>query len=73
VILVGDEPYYARFGFTRAAAAALDFPSPVNRARLLAKALVPGAFDGVSGMVARWKGPLPAEMLREAPTPGKEN
>lgn len=54
VILVGDEPYYRRFGFTRDAARALDYPPPTNPDRLLARALVPGAFDGVSGMVRRW-------------------
>jgi predicted N-acetyltransferase YhbS len=54
VILVGDEPYYRRFGFTRNAARALDYPPPTNPDRLLARALAPGAFDGVSGMVRRW-------------------
>ena len=53
-VLVGDEPYYRRFGFTRAAAAALTFPPPTNPDRLLARALTPGAFDGVGGMVRRW-------------------
>jgi predicted N-acetyltransferase YhbS len=55
VILVGDEPYYRRFGFTRAAAAALDFPPPTNPARLLARALVPGGLDGIAGEVRRWQ------------------
>lgn len=54
VILVGDEPYYRRFGFTRNEARALDYPPPTNPDRLLARALVPGAFDGVEGMVRRW-------------------
>lgn len=54
VILVGDEPYYRRFGFTRDAAPGLEYPPPTNPDRLLARALVPGAFDGVSGMVHRW-------------------
>lgn len=54
VILVGDEPYYRRFGFSRAAAADLDFPRPHNPDRLLARALAPGAFKGVSGMVTNW-------------------
>lgn len=57
VILVGDEPYYRRFGFTRKAALALDYPPPTNPDRLLARPLVPGAFDGVSGMVHRWTTP----------------
>lgn len=55
VILVGDEPYYGRFGFTRAAALALDFPPPTNPDRLLARALAPDAFAGVSGMVRAWE------------------
>jgi predicted N-acetyltransferase YhbS len=54
VILVGDEPYYRRFGFTRAAARALDYPPPTNPDRILARALAPGAFDGVSGLVRKW-------------------
>jgi predicted N-acetyltransferase YhbS len=54
VVLVGDEPYYRRFGFSRAAAEALRYPPPTNPARLLARALAPGAFDGVSGAVRRW-------------------
>lgn len=58
VILVGDEPYYSRFGFTRAVGRALDFPPPTNPNRLLARALVEGAMDGVSGMVRRWIPPV---------------
>jgi predicted N-acetyltransferase YhbS len=54
VILVGDEPYYRRFGFTRDLTRALDFPKPVNLERLLAKELVEGSFSKISGMVRRW-------------------
>lgn len=54
VILVGDEPYYRRFGFSRQLAKALDFPRPVNPDRLLGCELEPGAMDGVSGLVRRW-------------------
>ena len=53
-VLVGDEPYYRRFGFTRAAAEALDYPPPTNPDRLLARALEPGAFDGIAGLVSSW-------------------
>lgn len=53
VILVGDEPYYRRFGFTRQAASAINFPPPTNPNRLLGNALTPDAFDGVSGEVRR--------------------
>ncbi len=57
VILVGDEPYYRRFGFRRETARALSFPPPTNPDRLLARALAPGAFEGVSGEVRRWTDP----------------
>ncbi|MFQ5621876.1 MAG: GNAT family N-acetyltransferase [Paracoccaceae bacterium] len=57
VVLVGDEPYYGRFGFTRALARALDFPPPTNPERLLARELAAGAFDGVGGMVRAWGKP----------------
>ncbi len=53
-LLIGDEPYYRRFGFTREMALALDFPKPVNLERLLAKELVEGSMQAVSGMVSRW-------------------
>ncbi|PJA59011.1 MAG: GNAT family N-acetyltransferase, partial [Rhodobacterales bacterium CG_4_9_14_3_um_filter_71_31] len=49
------------FGFTRAAAAHLAFPPPTNPDRLLARALTPGAFDGVSGMVRRWTDAAPGD------------
>jgi predicted N-acetyltransferase YhbS len=54
VILVGDEPYYRRFGFSRDAARRLDYPPPTNPDRLLARELAPGAFGRVEGMVRRW-------------------
>ncbi len=60
VILVGDEPYYGRFGFSRDAARPLDYPPPTNPDRLLARALVPGAFKGVEGMVRRWNDSPPS-------------
>ena len=57
VILVGDAPYYRRFGFARNPA--LDYPPPTNPDRVLARALTPGAFDGVAGMVTRWETGVP--------------
>lgn len=54
VVLVGDLPYYSRFGFSREPVRALDFPAPCNPDRLLGKALVPGAFKGCTGMVRSW-------------------
>ncbi|MBX3506539.1 MAG: N-acetyltransferase [Parvibaculum sp.] len=53
VILVGDEPYYRRFGFTRALARRLELPGWVDPARFLARELVSGALTGVSGVVGR--------------------
>jgi predicted N-acetyltransferase YhbS len=54
VLLVGDAPYYRRFGFAREPAAGLVFPPPVNPDRLLARALAPGAWEGVAGEVRPW-------------------
>ncbi|MGB6538691.1 MAG: N-acetyltransferase [Xanthobacteraceae bacterium] len=51
VILVGDEPYYAKSGFARIPPGRAIMPGPVDPARLLVAELVPGAFDGVSGPV----------------------
>ena len=52
-LLVGDEPYSKRLGFKRVPAGRLTMPGPVDPARLLYCELAEGAFDGVSGSVAR--------------------
>ena len=52
VILVGDAPYYSRFGFTAEKTAAVRLPGPVERHRLLALELVPGALDGARGIIS---------------------
>ncbi len=54
VVLVGDLPYYARFGFSREAACNLDFPAPNNPDRVLGRAMVPGAFENCFGMLRAW-------------------
>lgn len=54
IVLIGDEPYYSRFGFRRDLARDIDYPPPYNPDRLLVRALVPGAFRGVSGLVHNW-------------------
>ena len=51
VLLVGDAPYYARFGFEASLTAGLDLPGPVDRARFLAFEIAHGALDGAKGMV----------------------
>ena len=53
VILVGDEPYYKRFGFKRAPMGRLTMPGPVDPARLLYLELAEGAFEGVKGAITR--------------------
>jgi predicted N-acetyltransferase YhbS len=52
IILVGDAPYYARFGFGAGCVADLHLPGPVERERFLGLELVPGALDGAEGLVA---------------------
>lgn len=52
VLLVGDEPYYGRFGFKRVPKGRIKFAGPVDPARLLVAELTDGAFDGVDGAVA---------------------
>lgn len=51
ILLVGDEPYYQRFGFSAGLTTALDLPGPVERARFLGLELRPQALAGASGMV----------------------
>ncbi len=51
VILVGDAPYYSRFGFSADKAAGLKLPGPFERHRLLALELSPGALDAACGLV----------------------
>jgi predicted N-acetyltransferase YhbS len=51
VLLVGDEPYYNRFGFSRALAERLDLPGFYEPSRFLAHELVQGALAPAQGMV----------------------
>jgi predicted N-acetyltransferase YhbS len=53
VILVGDEPYYKRVGFKRVPHGRLTMPGPVDPARVLYCELVEGAFEGLTGAIAR--------------------
>ena len=52
VILLGDAPYYARFGFSGLKTGALSLPGPFERDRLLGLELRDGALDGAWGMIA---------------------
>lgn len=51
VILVGDEPYYRRFSFSRVPPGRLVMPGPVDPARVLYRELVAGAFASASGPI----------------------
>jgi predicted N-acetyltransferase YhbS len=50
ILLVGDQPFYARFGFAKVEGLAL--PGPVDPDRFLALELEPGALAGATGMVS---------------------
>jgi predicted N-acetyltransferase YhbS len=52
VILLGDAPYYARFGFSTEKTGELLLPGPFDRERLLGLELTAGALDGAWGMIA---------------------
>lgn len=49
IVLVGDAPYYARFGFERRLTQRLAMPGPVELDRFLALELREGALDGAHG------------------------
>src|SRR5215207_9835763 len=51
VILLGDAPYYARFGFSPETTGELALPGPFERDRLLGLELTKGALDGAWGMI----------------------
>jgi predicted N-acetyltransferase YhbS len=51
VILLGDAPYYTRFGFSALKTGELSLPGPFERDRLLGLELRDGALDGASGMI----------------------
>ena len=54
VMLVGDAPYYRRFGFRRLDRVVM--PPPTNPDRVLGLALVAGAWEGVEGPVTKARG-----------------
>jgi predicted N-acetyltransferase YhbS len=59
VILLGDAPYYARFGFSAAKTRELTLPGAFERDRLLGLELVEGGLDGAWGMIVPIGAPLP--------------
>lgn len=63
ILLMGDAPYYARFGFASAKTSALAMPGPYEPHRFLALELKEGALDAAHG-VLRASGRRPAMALR---------
>jgi predicted N-acetyltransferase YhbS len=63
VVLLGDAPYYAPFGFSAIKTGAMSLPGPFERNRLLGLELRDGALDGACGMIA----PTGAMALRGKP------
>ena len=55
VLLVGDAPYYRRFGFEKREG--VEMPPPTNPDRVLGINLKPGAWDGVTGKVTKYVAP----------------
>jgi predicted N-acetyltransferase YhbS len=52
VLLVGDAPFYGRFGFSAEKTAALWLPGPYERHRLLGCELVAGSLNDARGLIA---------------------
>jgi predicted N-acetyltransferase YhbS len=69
VILLGDAPYYARFGFSAAKTGALSLPGPFERDRLLALELREGALGGASGMMLPSGAVVPENLAVNAKKP----
>ncbi|WP_424361477.1 GNAT family N-acetyltransferase [Methylocystis parvus] len=65
VLLVGDEPYYRRFGFAQRFTEKLILPGPVERARFLGLELAAGALEGAKGRVSAAP-PIPSVTLPRA-------
>jgi predicted N-acetyltransferase YhbS len=69
VLLVGDAPYYGRFGFSADKTGALRLPGPYEQHRLLACELLPGTLDGAHGLIRATgaKAPMPERVAPAAP------
>lgn len=66
ILLVGDEPYYGRFGFSAERTGALAMPGPYERHRLLALELKSGALDGACGIITASGAKLRSERVQAA-------
>jgi len=63
ILLVGDEPYYGRFGFSSGPTGELWMPGRFDRERLLALELRPSALAGARGLIGATGRPAPAPDL----------
>src|SRR5580704_804870 len=66
VVLLGDAPYYGRFGFSALKTGELSLPGPFERDRLLGLELREGALDGAWGMIAPTGAPAAENPARRA-------
>ena len=66
VILLGDAPYYARFGFSAEKTGALSLPGPFERERLLGLEFEAGALEGACGMIVATGAALPKRRASRA-------
>jgi predicted N-acetyltransferase YhbS len=66
VLLVGDAPYYGRFGFSDAKTTALSLPGPYERHRLLGCEFVPGTLEGAHGLIRPTGARMPAAPAADA-------
>jgi predicted N-acetyltransferase YhbS len=69
VILLGDAPYYARFGFSGLKTGALSLPGPFERDRLLGLELREGALDGARGIIVPTGAAAAEKPVRRARAP----
>lgn len=53
ILLVGDEPYYAKVGFARLPPGRVKFPGPVDPKRVLGLSLKAGGLLNMSGQIRR--------------------
>jgi len=66
VLLVGDAPYYGRFGFTRASVEGLSLPGPVELERFLGLELQAGALKAAEGVISAAGRMIPAGEIEAA-------
>jgi predicted N-acetyltransferase YhbS len=53
ILLVGDEPYYAKVGFSRLPPGRVSFPGPVDQNRILGLSLKGGEMLSLTGQIRR--------------------